>query len=235
METVELMDPPGALLDKSRASSESMKPSNFTHVKPVKYIYIYLWIYMYQVKFSGQTSDIRTFGQPDRNSICIYIYMYYMFIHLNYIYIFTFIYIYIYIYWQLDIMINRYVYRLRQTACMHCKPFGCHGILQRERESVPFAIGRKWHDLAMSLQSLEANIATSNIKHNRNNMLMFDTFLCVVPQPVCFSLFWATKVYTNGFLEQRWTAFGRDTVPEIGSWSCTADSSLNTRRLHLCV
>ena len=134
METVELMDPPGALLDKSRASSESMKPSNFTHVKPVKYIYIYLWIYMYQVKFSGQTSDIRTFGQPDRNSICIYIYMYYMFIHLNYIYIFTFIYIYIYIYWQIYIMIYRYVYRLRQTGCMHCKPFGCHGILQRERE-----------------------------------------------------------------------------------------------------
>ena len=52
---------------------------------------------MYQVKFSGQTSDIRTFGQPDRNSICIYIYMYYMFIHLNYIYIFTFIYIYLYL------------------------------------------------------------------------------------------------------------------------------------------
>ena len=47
METVELMDPPGALLDKSRASSESMKPSNFTHVKPVKYIYIYIFMNIY--------------------------------------------------------------------------------------------------------------------------------------------------------------------------------------------
>ena len=51
METVELMDPPGALLDKSRASSESIDSQQFHSLKPVNpyvfCVYIYIYIYLY--------------------------------------------------------------------------------------------------------------------------------------------------------------------------------------------
>lgn len=124
---------------------------------------------------------------------------------------------------------------------MHCKPFGCHEILQRERERESTLCDRQemaWFGHAVfpqvTFKALKQTLRQA-ISSTTGTTCWCLTHLCVFSLNLFASHCSDSKVYTNGFLEQRWTAFGRDTVPEIGSWSSTADSSLNTGRLYLCV